>query len=81
MKKISVLFTIFCFLLASINIYGQDSENNWQFSFGINAVDLDADSSTKLQNFLMFKIIGMFLNPQFLSFHFQNILEIIFLLD
>lgn len=51
MKKISVLFTIFCFLLASMNIYGQDSENNWQFSFGVNAVDLDADSSTKLADF------------------------------
>ena len=47
MKKISVLFTIFCFLLGNTNIYGQDSENKWQFSFGVNAVDLDADSSTK----------------------------------
>ena len=51
MKKISVLFTIFCFLLASMNIYGQDSENNWQFSFGVNAVDLDADSSSKPAEF------------------------------
>ncbi len=51
MKKINVLITIFCFLLASIHIYGQDSENNWQFSFGVNAVDLDADSSTKLAEF------------------------------
>ncbi len=51
MKKISVLFTIFCFLLTSIHIHGQDSENNWQFSFGVNAVDLDADSSTKLAEF------------------------------
>ena len=51
MKKISVLFTIFCFLLGNINIYGQDSENNWQFSFGVNAVDLDADSSTKPADF------------------------------
>ena len=51
MKKISVLFTISCFLLTSIHIHGQDSENNWQFSFGVNAVDLDADSSTKLAEF------------------------------
>ena len=51
MKKISVLFTFFCFLLVNINIYGQDSENNWQFSFGVNAVDLDADSSTKPADF------------------------------
>ena len=51
MKKISVLFTIFCFLTASINSYGQDSENKWQFSFGVNAVDLDADTSTKLAEF------------------------------
>ena len=51
MKKISLLFTIFCFLIASINIFGQDSENKWQFSFGINAVDLDADTSTKLTEF------------------------------
>ena len=51
MKKIRVLFTIFCFLTASINSYGQDSENKWQFSFGINAVDLDADTSTKLTEF------------------------------
>ena len=51
MKKISVLFTIFCFLIASINSYGQDSENKWQFSFGINAVDIDADTSTKLTEF------------------------------
>ena len=51
MKKISVLFTIFCFLLGNINIYGQDSENKWQFSFGVNAVDLDADSSTKPAEF------------------------------
>ena len=50
MKKISVLFTIFCFLLVN-NIYGQDSENKWQFSFGVNAVDLDADSSTKPAEF------------------------------
>ena len=47
MKKISVLFTIFCFLLASIHIYGQDSENKWQFSFGINAVDLKTNSFSK----------------------------------
>ena len=46
MKKISVLFTIFCFLLVN-NIYGQDSENKWQFSFGINAVDLKANSFSK----------------------------------
>ena len=51
MKKISVLFTIFCFLLTSIHIHGQDSENNWQFSFGVNAVDLDADSSSKPAEF------------------------------
>ena len=50
MKKISVLFTIFCFLLVN-NIYGQDSENKWQFSFGVNAVDLKADSSTKPAEF------------------------------
>ena len=50
MKKISVLFTIFCFLLVN-NIYGQDSENKWQFSFGVNAVDLDADSSTNPAEF------------------------------
>ena len=50
MKKISVLFTIFCSLLVN-NIYGQDSENKWQFSFGVNAVDLDADSSTKPAEF------------------------------
>ena len=51
MKKISVLFTISCFLLTSIHIHGQDSENNWQFSFGVNAVDLDADSSSKPAEF------------------------------
>ena len=51
MKKVSVLFTIFCFLIANVNIYGQDSENKWQFSFGVNAVDLDADTSTKLADF------------------------------
>ena len=51
MKKVSVLFTIFCFLIANVNIYGQDSENKWQFSFGVNAVDLDADSSTKPAEF------------------------------
>lgn len=50
MKKISVLLTIFCFLLVN-NIYGQDSKNKWQFSFGVNAVDLDADSSTKPAEF------------------------------
>ena len=50
MKKISVLFTIFCFLLVN-NIYAQDSENKWHFSFGVNAVDLDADSSTKPAEF------------------------------
>ena len=51
MKKVSVLFTIFCFLISNVNIYGQDSENKWQFSFGVNAVDLDADTSTKLADF------------------------------
>jgi len=51
MKKVSVLFTIFCFLISNVNVYGQDSENKWQFSFGVNAVDLDADTSTKLADF------------------------------
>ena len=51
MKKVSVLFTIFCFLISNVNIYGQDSDNKWQFSFGVNAVDLDADTSTKLADF------------------------------
>ena len=51
MKKVSVLFTIFCFLVVNVNVYGQDSENKWQFSFGVNAVDLDADTSTKLAEF------------------------------
>ena len=51
MKKISMLLTVFCFLLVSLNIYGQDSENKWQFSFGINAVDLNADTQTKIPEF------------------------------
>tara|TARA_S200000501_G_scaffold332012_1_gene334417 strand:- start:6671 stop:7273 length:603 start_codon:yes stop_codon:yes gene_type:complete len=51
MKKISLLITIFCFLLGNANFFGQDSENKWQFSFGINAVDINADSSTEPAEF------------------------------
>ena len=68
-------------MLASINIYGQDSENNWQFSFGVNAVDLDANSFTKLAEFFDVQNNWNVSKSPVSMFHFQNILEIIFLLD
>ena len=33
------------------NMYSQDSNNPWQFSFGVSAVDLNADSETEFTDF------------------------------
>ena len=33
------------------NMYSQDSNNPWQFSFGVSAVDLNADSETEFADF------------------------------
>ena len=33
------------------NMYSQDSNNPWQFSFGVSAVDLNADENTKFDEY------------------------------
>ena len=48
MKNFSKLLLVLLITISYTNTYAQDNNNPWQFTFGINAVDLDADESTKL---------------------------------
>ena len=51
MKKI-IKLTLFIFtLLFVLNTNSQDENHTWQFSFGTNAVDLDADTNTSFTEF------------------------------
>ena len=45
------LLPIFLVLLSISNFNAQDSEYKWQVSFGTNAVDVEADSSTPIADF------------------------------
>ena len=47
MKKIYSLFVTFMFIFGITNVNAQDKNNKWQFSFGANAVDLEADKNTQ----------------------------------
>ena len=51
MKNFSKLLLILLITISYTNIQSQDNNNPWQFTFGINAVDLDADTSTEFDEF------------------------------
>lgn len=51
MKKLLSLLTILMFVLNFAEINAQDKENPWQISFGTNAVDVEADTSTPITDF------------------------------
>jgi hypothetical protein len=51
MKKYSKIFLTVLSLLFVLNINSQDENHKWQFSFGTNAVDLNADSNTSFTEF------------------------------
>ena len=51
MKKYSKIFITVLSLLFVLNINSQDENHKWQFSFGTNAVDLDADTNTSFTEF------------------------------
>ena len=45
------LLPIFLVLLSISNFNAQDSDYKWQFSFGTNAVDVEADTSTPIADY------------------------------
>ena len=47
MKKIYSLFVTFMLIFGITNVNAQDKNNKWQFSFGANAVDVEADKNTQ----------------------------------
>tara|TARA_B110000003_G_scaffold41912_1_gene39098 strand:- start:3 stop:1385 length:1383 start_codon:yes stop_codon:yes gene_type:complete len=51
MKNFSKLLLVLLITISYTNIQSQDNNNPWQFSFGINAVDLDADTNTSFNEF------------------------------
>ena len=51
MKNFSKLLLILLVTVGYTNMYAQDNNNPWQFTFGTNAVDLDADEDTKFDEF------------------------------
>ena len=51
MKKFYTINLVILLLLGVTITHAQDKNNNWQFSFGVNAVDLDADTQTKIPEF------------------------------
>ena len=51
MKNLTKLLLIVLITFSYSNTYSQDENNPWQFSFGVNAVDLDADSQTEFADF------------------------------
>ena len=51
MKNFSKLLLILLVTIGYTNMYAQDNNNPWQFTFGINAVDLDADENTKFDEY------------------------------
>ena len=52
MKKFYTFNLVILLLLSISFTHAQDKNNNWQLSFGVNAVDLDADTKTKIPEFL-----------------------------
>ena len=51
MKKLYTLFLTVMLIFGLTNVNAQDKNNQWQFSFGTNAVDLDVDGSTTIPDF------------------------------
>ena len=51
MKNFSKLLLVLLITIGYTNIQSQDNNNPWQFSFGINAVDLDVDKNTQFDEY------------------------------
>ena len=51
MKKFYKLLLIGLFIFGTTSIQAQDENNPWQVSFGMNAVDQDADTDTQIADF------------------------------
>tara|TARA_B100001059_G_C17678655_1_gene498437 strand:+ start:178 stop:786 length:609 start_codon:yes stop_codon:yes gene_type:complete len=51
MKKITIIVSSILLTFSLSTVQAQDENNPWQFSFGINAVDLDADTNTSFNEF------------------------------
>ncbi len=51
MKKFYKLLLIGLFIFGTTSIQAQDENNPWQVSFGMNAVDQDADTGTQIADF------------------------------
>ena len=51
MKKFYTINLVMLLLFSVTITHAQDKNNNWQLSFGVNAVDLDADTKTKIPEF------------------------------
>tara|TARA_B100001057_G_scaffold119583_1_gene118260 strand:+ start:67 stop:678 length:612 start_codon:yes stop_codon:yes gene_type:complete len=51
MKKFTKLSVFIFALLFVLNVNSQDENHKWQFSFGTNAVDLEADTNTSFTEF------------------------------
>jgi len=51
MKNFYKLLLIVLFIFGTTSVQSQDENNPWQFSFGMHAVDQDADTATKITEF------------------------------
>ena len=51
MKNFYKLLLIVLFIFGTTSVQAQDENNPWQFSFGMHAVDQDADTNTKFTEF------------------------------
>ena len=51
MKNFSKLLLILLVTAVYTNVYSQDENNPWQFTFGVHAVDLNADTNTSFEDF------------------------------
>ena len=51
MKKFYSLFLTTLFVFGLTTLQAQDKNNPWQFSFGANAIDVEADTQTQFADF------------------------------
>ena len=51
MKKFYSLFLTIMLVFGLTNLNAQDKNNPWQFSFGTNAIDVEADTNTQFADF------------------------------
>ena len=51
MKNFYKLLLIVLFIFGTTSVQAQDENNPWQVSFGMHAVDQDADTGTKITEF------------------------------